>query len=255
MTTISAALGQMLVVPGELSANVARACDMIGEAGRAGCDIIVLPECLDIGWTDLRAAELATAIPGPVTDRLTRQCRDHAIYAAAGITERDGDTVRNSAILIDRSGEILAHHRKINELPFAQRVYRPGQSLRVVDTEFGVVALNICADNYVSSLALADAQAAMGAQIIVSPSSWAVPPDFDDAATPYVEWQEPYRLIGERHGIPVIGVSNVGPVTTGEWAGWQCIGRSLATYADGSVASWGSYGPDAVELNTVTIEF
>lgn len=254
MKTVTVGLAQSLVIPGDVDGNLQRAGEMVADAARQGCDIVVLPECVDVGWTDVRATELAQPIPGSTSDALCEFARTHGVMIASGLTERDGDAVYNAAILVDRSGTIIARHRKINELDFARKIYGVGKELKVVDTEFGPVALNICADNYVQSLALADAQAAMGARLMLSPSSWAVPGDHDDVKTPYVEWQEPYRLIGKRHGIPVVGVSNVGPVETGEWAGWACIGRSLATDAAGEIVSWGSYGADASELKVVTID-
>lgn len=254
MTTARIGLGQMLVEPGDLQGNLDRARSMVAEASAAGCSIIVLPECMDVGWTDERARDLATSVPGPTTDVLCTLAREFDIMIASGVTERAAGDIHNAAVLIDRTGAILAHHRKINELDFARELYTIGTELKVVDTEFGRIALNICADNYVDSLELAAAQAAMGATLLLSPSSWAVPPGHDDVATPYVEWETPYSLIGQRHGIPVVGVSNVGPVTTGEWAGWACIGRSLATDASGAIAARGSYGVGASELITVDVE-
>lgn len=244
----------MLVVGGDVAGNLARATARIVEAAARGADLVVLPECLDIGWTDSRARDLAEPVPGPTSEALCAAARGNRVWVAAGVTERDGDKLRNAAILVDREGVVRARHRKINELAFARALYTPGEELRVVDTEFGRIGLNICADNYIDSLHLATAQIAMGARLIVSPSSWAVPPGHDDTVTPYVEWEEPYRTLGERHGVPVVGVSNVGPVATGEWAGWACIGRSLATDADGRIAAKGSYGVDADELLVVDLE-
>lgn len=251
---VRVALAQMLVIGGDVGGNLARATDRIAEAAASGADLVVLPECLDIGWTDSRAHELAQPVPGPTSDTLCTAARDHRVWVAAGLTERDGERVRNAAILVDRDGVIRARHRKINELAFAQALYAPGEELRVVDTEFGRIGLNICADNYIDSLHLATAQIAMGARLIVSPSSWAVPPGHDDTITPYVEWEEPYQTLGRRHRVPVVGVSNVGPVATGEWAGWSCIGRSLATDSGGEILAKGSYGVDADELLLVDLE-
>lgn len=254
MTSVRIGLGQMLVVPGDLPGNLERARDMVKQAAWAGCRIIVLPECMDVGWTDERARDLATTIPGATTDTLSALAREFDIMIASGVTERNGDAVHNAAVLIDSTGRIVLQHRKINELDFAKQLYTTGTELKVADTEFGRIALNICADNYVDSLELAAAQAAMGATLLLSPSSWAVPPGHDDDATPYVEWETPYALIGERHGVPVVGVSNVGPVTTGEWTGWVCIGRSLATDATGAIVAKGPYGIDAAELLQIELE-
>jgi len=229
-------MGQMLVIPGEVDDNVDRAVAMIRAAGREGCSIVVLPECLDIGWTSSKARRLATPIPGPVSDRLSEAAALAAIMVVAGLTERDGDRLFNSAILVGNDGALLATHRKIHEIDFARKLYDPGTSLHVVATEHGIVGVNICADNAFSSLALGRAQAAMGAQILLSPCAWAVPPDFDNEARTYGdEWVTAYGALARETGMPVVGVSNVGPVVGGEWDGWRCIGSSLAVGSEGNV--------------------
>ena len=56
---IKVAMGQMLVEGGRLQENLARAVEMVGQAGRQGCQIVVLPECLDLGWTHPTAGQSA----------------------------------------------------------------------------------------------------------------------------------------------------------------------------------------------------
>ena len=46
---IKVAMGQMLVEGGRLEENLTRAVEMIAQAGRQGCQIVILPECLDLG--------------------------------------------------------------------------------------------------------------------------------------------------------------------------------------------------------------
>lgn len=234
--TLRIGMAQMLVVPGARDDNLARAVAMIQAAARQKCAIVVLPECLDVGWTSPAARELAEPVPGPISDRLCEAAASAGIIVVAGLTERDGDRLFNAAILVGADGAILAKHRKINEMDFARKLYDAGTSLHVAATEHGVIGVNICADNAFSSLALGRALAAMGADIILSPSAWAVPPGFDNAARPYGdEWVTAYGALARETGMPVVGVSNVGPVVGGEWDGWRCIGASLAVGSDGEV--------------------
>jgi predicted amidohydrolase len=44
-------MGQMRVEGGAPDANLDRAVEMIRKAAAARCDVVVLPECLDLGWT------------------------------------------------------------------------------------------------------------------------------------------------------------------------------------------------------------
>lgn len=252
--TLRIGMAQMLVVPGALDENLARAAAMIHAAALDRCEIVVLPECLDLGWTSPTAARLARPIPGPASDVLCEAAASSGVIVVAGLTERDGDGLFNSAILVGADGAILAKHRKINELDFARKVYGAGTSLHVVATENGVIGLDICADNAFSSLALGRALAAMGAQVLLSPCAWAVPPGFDNAARPYGdEWVTAYGALARETGMPVVGVSNVGPVVGGEWDGWRCIGASLAVGADGEVILQAPFGADAETLVAVDI--
>ena len=102
------------------------------------------------------------------------------MFVAAGLVERAGDRLYNAAVLIAPAGEILLHHRKINELDIALDLYSVGDRLGVVETELGTLGLAICADNFGSSLAIAHVLARMGAQVILSPSAWAVDADHDN---------------------------------------------------------------------------
>jgi len=51
------ALIQMLVEGGALEANVERAVSRIAEAASCGADVALLPECMDLGWTDPSSLE------------------------------------------------------------------------------------------------------------------------------------------------------------------------------------------------------
>lgn len=252
--SVRVGMAQMLVRPGEPGANLARADAMVAEAAAAGCDVVVLPECLDLGWAHASARTLATPVPGPTAERLARMAAEHGVLLAAGLVERAGDRLYNAAVLIDAGGDVLLHHRKINELTFALELYSVGTSLQVAPTGLGVVGLDICADNAPASLALGRTLGHMGAQLILSPSAWAVPPQHDDAAEPYgAMWVESYTTLAREYGMPVIGVSNVGPVLGGEWDGWRCIGCSLAVGLDGEVLARGPYGTEALLVVDVAL--
>src|SRR4051812_17424963 len=107
-----ASMAQILVEGGRPEANLGRAVEAIGEAAARGCRLVVLPECLDLGWTDPSARDLARPIPGPHAERLARAARQHRIAVAAGLVERSGDRLYNAAVLLDAEGHLLLHHRK-----------------------------------------------------------------------------------------------------------------------------------------------
>jgi predicted amidohydrolase len=248
-------LGQILVEGGRPDDNVARAVAMIERASHEDCRLVVLPECLDLGWTDPSARALAEPIPGPRSERLAAAARKHSIYVTAGLVERDGDKLYNAALLISPDGEALIHHRKINELDIGLELYSVGDRLGVVDTELGRLGIAICADNYWDSRAVGHVLCRMGAQVILSPSAWAVPANHDNEQDPYgSDWLPSYTELARLYDVTVLGVSNVGMMTGGPWSGRPCIGCSLAVGPGGEVLARGSYGVDAQELLIVDVD-
>ena len=247
-------MAQILVEGGRPQANLGRAADAIRQAAGQGCRLVVLPECLDLGWTDPSARELAQPIPGPHVEPLARAARAHRVYVAAGLVERAGGRLYNAAVLLGPGGDVLLHHRKINELDIALDLYAVGDRLGVVETELGTLGLTVCADNFGDSLAVGHVLARMGAQVILSPSAWAVDADHDNSREPYGKlWRDAYADLARLYDVTVIGVSNVGPITGGPWRGRKCIGCSLAVGPSGVVLAQGPYGETAAALTCVDI--
>ena len=244
-----AGLAQILVEGGCPEANLQRAGEAIRQAAELDCRLVVLPECLDLGWTHPSARELAQPIPGPHVDRLAQAARAAGVSVAAGLVERCKDRLYNAAVLLAPSGQILLPYRKINELDFALDLYSVGDRLAVAHTELGVLGLNICADNFAGSLAIGHTLARMGAQVIVSPSAWAVPADHDQVSQPYGQlWREAYGKLTALYDLTIVGVSNVGRIGGGPWDGRKCIGCSLAMGPGAAILAQGPYGELAEAL-------
>lgn len=244
-------MGQMLVEGGNLKGNLMRAEAMIKKAAHQGCEVVILPECLDVGWTHPTARKMAQPIPGPITDFLATAARTNDIHVVAGITERAGDRLYNSAVLIDNNGTILHLHRKINELGIAQNLYSIGDRLGVVKTSFGTVGIDICADNFSTSLAIGHTLCRMGAHFIFSPSCWVVEATHDQQQNPYgAAWRDSHRQLAYYYGITMVSVSSVGELNDGPWKKRKAIGCSLAIGPGGTPLAQAPYGVAAAELVT-----
>lgn len=248
------AMGQMLVEGGAADANLERAGRMIAEAAAQGCRIVVLPECLDAGWTHPASREIAQPVPGATSDRIAAAAREAGIYVVAGLTEREGDAIYNAAVLVSPEGEILLKHRKLNELDIAQDLYTRGDRLGVARTPLGTIGITICADNFPDSLMFAQSLGRMGCELLLSPCAWAVDAKHNNQRDPYGRlWLSAYRPVAKEYGMTVMGVSNVGWMSAGPWAGRKCIGCSLAVGPDGEVLARGPYGEIAEALVAVEI--
>jgi len=248
-------MAQILVEGGRPEANLGRAEGRIREAAQKGCRLVVLPECMDLGWTDPSAQSLAQPIPGPHSDRLAQAARESGVFVVAGLVERAGDKRYNAAVLIDPSGAIRLVHRKINELDLAHDLYAVGDRLGVAETPLGTLGIDICADNFSDSLAIGHVLARMGAQLVLSPSAWAVEADHDNTREPYGDlWRRSYGELARLYDLTVIGVSNVGRLMAGPWKGRKVIGCSLAVGPGGEILAEGPYGENAEVLVLVEVE-
>jgi len=247
-------LGQLLVEGGEPERNLERAGEMIKEAAEKNCEIVLLPECLDLGWTHPSAKRAALAIPGTYSDYLCEYAREFNIYICAGLTEKDNGKVYNAAVLINSDGRIILKYRKINVLECAFDYYSIGNSLSVTETPFGVVGINICSDNYMDSLEIGHSLARMGAQIILSPSSWTIEHNTVEVYDPYGEkWLKPYKTLADLYNLVVVSATSVGYIVGGPFEGKKMVGYSLAVCNKGVVAN-GRYNEFAGELIVVDIE-
>jgi predicted amidohydrolase len=241
------AVAQMRVVGGALETNLAHAAEMIEEAAENGAQLVLLPEAMDLGWTDPSALSMAEPVPDGKTARmLIDMAQKHRIHICSGLTEKDGNLVYNTAVLIDPSGELLLLHRKINELDIGHPYYALGRSLQVVHTGLGAIGVLICADASTGKRELLRTLSYMGADVILSPSAWAVPADHDNAKEPYGDlWRNAYKPVAKDFRVWIASCSNVGWMTGGPWKGWRTIGCSMVIGPGGSEILNAPYGEDA----------
>lgn len=230
-------LAQLLVEGTEPDRNLERAERLIHRAAQQGCDIVLLPETMDFAWTHPDALKESHPVPGPFSDCLCSLARQYGIWLCAGLTERTDAGNYNTALLIDGSGNIIGKHRKINLLTVEFPFYGVGQKLEVFDTPFGKVGMNICADNYMDAIDIGHCLARMGAQLILSPSSWTVEHSITEAEDPYRDkWERPLRTLAETHGLVIASATSVGYIVGGPYEGKKMVGCSLCVGPQGMIA-------------------
>jgi len=250
------AMAQMRVVGGDMEANLEHAGEMIAEAAAQGAQVVLLPEAMDLGWTHPSALTMAEPVPaGKPASLLCRLAKEFGIYICSGLTEKDGELVYNSAVLINPGGEIIILHRKINELDIGHPYYALGQSLQVVETEFGTLGVMICADASTGEWEISRTLAYMGADVILSPCAWAVPSDHNNLEDPYGSWwKKAYIPVAKDFRIWIAGCSNVGMMTGGPWKGSKTIGCSMVIGPGGTQVLHAPYGVDADTILYVDIK-
>lgn len=244
------ALAQMRVDPDARDANLQRALRFVDQAARSGADIVLLPEALPVGWMGADTHAGADAIPdGPTCLAFRQTAQDAGVYICTGLVERAGSDLFNAAVLIDPAGDVVLHHRKINELDIAHALYARGDRLGVAATPWGRMGVMICADAFADRQVVSRTLGLMGADVILSPCAWAVSPDHDNARHPYGQlWRDSYGPVARDCQLWIAGASSVGPMTSGPWRGHACIGCSLVVAPTGSAVLEGPYGADAEAL-------
>lgn len=141
---------------------------LVEKAAAQHPDIICLPEGITAVGNPQSYIEVSEAVPGPTTKLLGDLARKNGCYLVAGIYERVGTIVYNTAVLIDREGNLAGSYRKTH-LPREEweAGLTPGDDYPVFDTDFGRVGLMICWD--VQFPEPARAMALKGAELILLP--------------------------------------------------------------------------------------
>ncbi|MFC1733048.1 nitrilase-related carbon-nitrogen hydrolase [candidate division KSB1 bacterium] len=140
-------------------------------------DLIVLPELCTTGYQFISHDEvlnLAEAVPeGPACRRFLSLAAKTGIHIVAGIAEKDGEDLYNSAVLVSPGGTV-AVYRKIH-LFFEETVYfRPGAELpEVVDIGCAKIGILVCFDWLFPEIFRILAMS--GADIIAHPSNLVLP--------------------------------------------------------------------------------
>ena len=149
-------------------ASVDEFAKMVQKAAEQKPDFICLPEGITVIGTGKKYLEVAEPIPGPTTERLAELARQTHAYLIAGLYEREGKTVYNTAVVIGSDGRLIGRYRKVS-LPREEIEggITPGDSFPVFDTGFGKVGMMICWDVFFPEPARA--LAARGAEIIFLP--------------------------------------------------------------------------------------
>jgi predicted amidohydrolase len=148
--------------------NLVQFSELIAKAAKEKADIVCLPEGITLVGTSLNYVSASEPVPGPTTKFLGAVARKYNLYIVGGILEKNGDTVFNTAVLIDRNGNLAGKYRKVS-LPQEEidGGITPGNSFPVFETDFGKIGLMICWDVTFPEAARSLAQ--KGAEIIFLP--------------------------------------------------------------------------------------
>jgi predicted amidohydrolase len=131
-----------------------RIADILDRAGAQRPDIALLPEYSPvIGVPEASYGnhyDAAEEVPGgPVCSLLAAKAAAHSMYVIAGVLERRGGYLYNTAVLFDRGGRFVGQYDKTHPtIGEALEGFSSGSLYPVFDLDFGRIAIHICYDEW-----------------------------------------------------------------------------------------------------------
>ena len=114
----------------------------------AGMDLYLLPELWNVGFFAFDNYDSAAeTIDGETISFLSDIARKNNAYIFTGsIVEKRNGKLYNTAVLLDKSGEIAGKYSKTHLFGGEKDYITAGEKYAVCDTEFGKVGFSICYD-------------------------------------------------------------------------------------------------------------
>jgi 5-aminopentanamidase len=217
---------------GDPQANLALVTDAVAQAVGRGAQLVVLPELVSSGYVfadRAEAWEAAEDADGPTLRGWQQLAADHGIVLVGGFAERAGQSLFNSAAVVDPSG-LLAVYRKAHLWDRERLIFSAGDAAPpIVETSIGRLSTMICYDlefpEWVRIPALA------GAQLLAAPVNW--------PAAPAPDGERPGEVVRVQadsgvNRMPIVACDRVSDERGVAW-----VGGTVVTDADGWVLAGG----------------
>jgi N-carbamoylputrescine amidase len=200
--------------------NLKKAVARIGEAAKAGAQIVCLQELFRSQYfcqtEDIELFKLAETIPGPTTEKLCRVARQKKVVILASLFEkRAAGVYHNTAVIIDADGEIAGKYRKMHipddPLYYEKFFFTPGDlGFQTHSTRYGKVGALVCWDQWFPEAARLTALS--GAQLLFYPTAIGWLPDEKEEMNQaqHSAWETMQRAHAIANGVYVVAVNRVG---------------------------------------------
>jgi len=197
-------------------------------------DIICLPETFQISWVNetKKLDEIAEDenVPGPVTSIIAELARKHNCYIVCPVVTKKEGHFYNSALLLNRKGEIDGVYHKIHptDTETLPDVYYKGGGTTpgalnppVFRTDFGTIGLQICMDaSWFDNWKLLKEA---GAEMVLFPSQG----PFGDTLA-YHAWLNQYYIVAATgEDARILDMTGDLIAGDGEFARWVCAPLNL----------------------------
>ncbi|WP_183192639.1 carbon-nitrogen hydrolase family protein [Brevibacillus fluminis] len=147
MSTLTLALAQLRVTPGDKESNLERALETIHSCIDKEVDYVLFPEQFLTGYfVDNRIRELAEPVDGPSIHTISQAAKKAGIGVIFGFPEREGERIYNSAAFIEKTGECLGVYRKTHLFGPEVEVFTQGEACPIFPIAQGNIGLMMTFD-------------------------------------------------------------------------------------------------------------
>ena len=186
-------------------------------------DLICLPETFQTSWVreNSRTEDIAEdeTIPGPITSIIAEEAKNHNCYIVCPLVTKNNGNYYNSAILLNRKGEIDGVYHKAHLVPseIEDGNLKPGTLLPpVFNADFGKVGMQICYDaNWFDCW---DHLKKEGAEIICFPSQ----APFINVLKYHAWINQAYIVSSTGEGARIIDITGDEKAVSGKFERWVC---------------------------------
>lgn len=163
----------------DIGNNIKKAEGLIRKAAQEGANVILLQELFETPYfcqqQKFKYFELATELcNNKAVNHFKKLAKELGVVIPISFFEKAGNTNFNTVAMIDSKGEVLGTYRKTHipdGLPYAEKFYfAPGDTgFKVWQTEFGVIGVGICWDQWFPETARS--MALQGAELLLYPTA------------------------------------------------------------------------------------
>ncbi len=206
---------QMHCTP-EVSENIALAEKLVREAAKNGAQVILLPELFERPYfcQERRYDYYAYAQPteeNTAVKHFSKLAEELGVVLPISFYERDGNTMFNSAAIIDADGSLLGVYRKthIPDDHFYQEkfYFTPGDTgFKVWNTRYARIGIGICWDQWFPETARC--LTLNGAELLFFPTAIGSEPIIETDSMPH--WRRAMQGHSAANVIPVIAANRFG---------------------------------------------
>jgi len=213
-------------------------------------DLIIFPEMTLTGYT-MKAGEFAEELDGICTKYFIDLTKKTKMNIIAGLIERDGDEIFNSAVHFDRNGIITARYRKIHPFSMAgeEKYFDAGSEIVITKIDDFKSGLTVCYDLRFPELYRLYTK--NGTRLLINIANWPVPRIH--------HWEQLLKARAIENLSYVIGVNRVGTDPYNEYSGsslvFDSMGNEILSCGDKEGLFFAELNSDEIDTTRSKLNF